>query len=95
MNGTQINQAAAILVEARLARDRFDALPDELVPASEGDAYRLQEVVHRLLTAHGEGDFAGHKIGCTTAVMQAYLGIHNPSAGGVLRAETHASGAVI
>ncbi len=95
MNDTQINQAAAILVEARLARDRFEALPDELVPTLEGDAYRLQEVVHGLLTAHGQGDFAGHKIGCTTAVMQAYLGIHNPSAGGVLRAETHASGAVV
>jgi 2-oxo-3-hexenedioate decarboxylase/2-keto-4-pentenoate hydratase len=26
---------------------------------------------------------AGHKIGCTTPVMQAYLGIHNPCAGGV------------
>jgi 2-keto-4-pentenoate hydratase len=29
------------------------------------------------------GDIVGHKIGCTTWVMQAYLGIPNPCAGGV------------
>ena len=33
--------------------------------------------------AAGFGALAGHKIGCTTAVMQQFLGIANPCAGGV------------
>jgi 2-keto-4-pentenoate hydratase len=40
--------------------------------------------VHRHLAAAGRGEQAGHKIGCTTPVMQAFLGIPHPCAGGVL-----------
>lgn len=47
----------------------------------------MQDVVHEQLTAAGRGAFTGHKIGCTTPVMQEYLGIGNPCAGGV-RADT-------
>jgi 2-oxo-3-hexenedioate decarboxylase/2-keto-4-pentenoate hydratase len=44
----------------------------------------VQDRLHAYLTGHGWGMIVGHKIGCTTPVMQAYLGIHNPCAGGVV-----------
>jgi 2-oxo-3-hexenedioate decarboxylase/2-keto-4-pentenoate hydratase len=43
----------------------------------------VQDYLHACLTDRGWGTVVGHKIGCTTSVMQAYLGIHNPCAGGV------------
>jgi 2-keto-4-pentenoate hydratase len=49
----------------------------------------VQEALHGLLAAAGLGPVAGHKIGCTTPVMQAYLGIRNPCAGGVHGATVH------
>lgn len=39
--------------------------------------------VNRLLTKSGFGRVVGHKIGCTTSVMQAFLGIPNPCAGDI------------
>jgi 2-oxo-3-hexenedioate decarboxylase/2-keto-4-pentenoate hydratase len=48
----------------------------------EADAYQVQALVQQKL-AGGYGALAGHKIGCTTPVMQSYLGIDNPCAGGV------------
>jgi 2-keto-4-pentenoate hydratase len=46
-------------------------------------AYEVQEQLHGLLGERGMGPIVGHKIGCTTAVMQAFLRIPNPCAGGV------------
>jgi 2-oxo-3-hexenedioate decarboxylase/2-keto-4-pentenoate hydratase len=66
-----------------LQRARLDRLPADCVPSSEAEAYAVQDLLHRSLTAGGWGSIAGYKIGCTTPVMQAYLGIHTPCAGGV------------
>ena len=41
----------------------------------------------------GAAPSVGYKIGCTTAVMQRFLGIDNPCAGGVLRRACSARGA--
>jgi len=41
----------------------------------------LQRVLNGLLTIAGLGRKVGHKIGCTTPVMQHFLGIPNPCAG--------------
>lgn len=49
----------------------------------------MQEALHGLLGGAGLGSVVGYKIGCTTPVMQAYLGIRNPCAGGVLAATVH------
>ena len=49
----------------------------------------MQEVLHGLLAEAGQGPIVGHKIGCTTPVMQAYLGIANPCAGGVHATTVH------
>lgn len=49
----------------------------------------MQDLLHRRLTNGGWGQIEGYKIGCTTPVMQAYLGIHNPCAGGVFGPTVH------
>jgi 2-oxo-3-hexenedioate decarboxylase/2-keto-4-pentenoate hydratase len=76
-------RAAEILRDARLARTPIDRLPENCRPRDEPDGYAVQEALHGLLTGAGLGPVAGHKIGCTTPVMQAYLGIRSPCAGGV------------
>ncbi len=72
-----------MLSAGRLGPDKMDALPPELRPPDEADAYRIQDALHGLLVDAGWGDVAGYKIGCTTPVMQRFLGVDNPCAGGV------------
>lgn len=83
MTAQQLRRAARLLAEARLAGRPFAGLPEDCRLADEATAYRVQEVLHAELGALGHGALAGHKIGCTTAVMQRFLGIDNPCAGGV------------
>lgn len=78
-----IRQAAERLATARAAPARLPGLPGELAPRDEPAAYRVQDALHGILDARGWGAIAGHKIGCTTAVMQQFLGIDHPCAGGV------------
>jgi 2-oxo-3-hexenedioate decarboxylase/2-keto-4-pentenoate hydratase len=78
-----IANAAALLCAARVERRPLDRLPEACRPADEATAYAVQDALHRKLSAAGCGALAGHKIGCTTAVMQQFLGIANPCAGGV------------
>ena len=60
------------------------AMPAEhLRPGSVEDAYAVQAAVHQVLEATGYGGCTGHKIGCTTPVMQDYLKIDHPCAGEV------------
>jgi 2-keto-4-pentenoate hydratase len=78
-----IANAAALLCAARVERRPLDRLPEACRPADEATAYAVQDALHRKLSAAGCGALAGHKIGCTTAVMQQFLGIASPCAGGV------------
>jgi 2-keto-4-pentenoate hydratase len=80
-----VNVAAAadLLAEHRLGRREFDGFPGDLQPTDEDEGYLIQYALHERLTAAGRGALAGYKIGCTTPVMQAYLGIHNPCSGGI------------
>ena len=82
-------RAAEILRDARLAGTPIDRLPETCRPRDEPEGYAVQEALHGLLADAGLGPVAGHKIGCTTPVMQAYLGIRNPCAGGVVAATVH------
>ncbi len=88
MDEAAARQAAEILSAARTNRARMDALPEGIRPRDEADAYQVQALAQRML-ADGFGALAGHKIGCTTPVMQSYLGIDNPCAGGVYAPTTH------
>ncbi|MDA8291061.1 MAG: fumarylacetoacetate hydrolase family protein [Actinomycetota bacterium] len=79
-------RAAARIVAARLSDDDvLDALPELDRPTDETEGYAVQALVHRILSAAGMGTRSGWKIGCTTAVMQEYLGISSPCAGGMFR----------
>ena len=89
-----IRQAAQIVAAARKNLEPLAALPQQLVPDSIEDGYRIQSEVHRLL-ATGLGPWIGYKIGCTSDVMQKYLGIPHPCAGGVHARGAHRSGVVL
>jgi 2-oxo-3-hexenedioate decarboxylase/2-keto-4-pentenoate hydratase len=88
MDAATIERAAAHIRASRTARRPLEPLPDDIRPASEDDAYAVQDALNRQLTAAGAGPVAGHKIGCTTPVMQAYLAIPNPCAGEVFAQTT-------
>jgi 2-keto-4-pentenoate hydratase len=80
----RVEEAARLLAEHRLQGRPFDGFPERLAPTDEPHAYEIQARVHRHLAAAGRGPLGGYKIGCTTAVMQAYLGIAHSAAGGML-----------
>jgi 2-keto-4-pentenoate hydratase len=72
-------EAALLLAAARRQRRRLPSLPSR--PADVAEAYGVQEEAQALLCADGGGVLAGYKIGCTTAVMQAFLNIPSPCFG--------------
>lgn len=82
---------AQSLANQRLARTQID-VAEELRPRDEAEAYALQAKVNRRLSASRLGQPIGHKIGCTTPVMQAYLGIPNPCAGEIFANSAVANG---
>ena len=86
--GGRTHSARAVAAAELLSRHRLDGLafggfPDESRPRDEAEAYETQTVLHTLLEEAGRGEVVGHKIGCTTPTMQAYLEIPRPAAGGV------------
>ena len=87
--------AARELCAAHLSLRPLDRLPAPLQPADEAEAYQVQEVLNGMLAGAGFGELAGYKIGCTTTVMQAYLGIPSPCRGGILAGTVAAAGAVL
>jgi 2-keto-4-pentenoate hydratase len=84
--------AAKAIATARRNRAPLTALPVDLVPADEEEGYQIQRAVHDLLLPK-IGALVGYKIGCTSAVMQEYLGINHPCGGGVFEKGVHESGA--
>ena len=82
MTPDMLEAAARGLSAARGGGAPIQPLP--VPPATEREAYALQRAVHVGLAERGRGVVVGHKIGCTTPVMQAYLGIDHPCAGGIL-----------
>jgi 2-oxo-3-hexenedioate decarboxylase/2-keto-4-pentenoate hydratase len=76
-------KAAARLMEQRLSLTPIEPLPAGWRPRDELEGYRIQQALNRMLSEAGMGPVAGHKIGCTTPVMQQFLGIPNPCAGDV------------
>jgi 2-keto-4-pentenoate hydratase len=87
--------AARVICDHRLSRQRLAQLDPSIRPPDEATAYTIQDQVHELLTAAGLGTVAGHKIGCTTKVMQAFLRISNPCAGGVFDSQAHPTPAIV
>jgi 2-keto-4-pentenoate hydratase len=94
MAGDAVLAAAQAIAAARRAHRALEALPVELQPEDEAAGYLVQRAVHDLL-APDLGDFVGYKIGCTSKVMQDYLGIAHPCAGGMFGRSVHETGAVL
>jgi 2-keto-4-pentenoate hydratase len=86
--------AAQAIAAARKALTPLASLPQRIRPESIEDGYRVQSEVHQLLAAE-LGPLVGYKIGCTSDVMQKYLAIPHPCAGGVHARGTHRSGVVL
>jgi 2-keto-4-pentenoate hydratase len=81
MDETAIDAAAAYLAQARLGGAPTAAPPAHLTPGTEAEGYAVQAALHGVLGNAGFGRLAGHKIGCTTPVMQAFLDIDHPCGG--------------
>jgi 2-keto-4-pentenoate hydratase len=86
--------AAEIIASARRNRTPLQPLAPDAAPQDEADGYRIQDAVHGLLAADF-GKLVGYKIGCTSPVMQQYLNIPHPCAGGVFASGVHASGVAL
>lgn len=93
-NARTMKAQARAIVEQRLSLTPID-LSQRSRPRDETQGYGLQFEVNRLLSDAGLGPVAGHKIGCTTPVMQRFLGIPNPCAGSIFsNTVLHGSGSV-
>jgi 2-keto-4-pentenoate hydratase len=88
----KILAAAKTIVTARRNRAPLAPLAPDLAPRDEVEGYLIQRAVHDLLLPD-VGAMVGYKIGCTSAVMQEYLGIPHPCGGGVFAKSVHDSGA--
>lgn len=88
MDGNLARDAASLIAQNRLHRTRFTALPAPLVPHDEDDGYQIQNLVQTALR-DAYGAPGGHKIGCTTTVMQRYLNIDQPCAGRIFAAHVY------
>src|SRR6201996_7013581 len=86
--------AAQVIATARRTRSPLRALSADIAPRNEAMGYRIQRAVHDLLLPQ-VGSLVGYKIGCTSAVMQQYLGIPHPCGGGVFANVVHDSGVAL
>ncbi|MBT7235360.1 MAG: hypothetical protein HN861_20120 [Rhodospirillaceae bacterium] len=95
MDQTAIIEAANIIGGLRVRPKAFAGLPEALVPTDADAAYDIQDAVHDWFSGHGFGPRIGYKIGCTTPVMQRYMGIDHPCVGGIFEARLNHSSAEI
>jgi 2-oxo-3-hexenedioate decarboxylase/2-keto-4-pentenoate hydratase len=83
MDPKNIGEAVEIYRGMRLEQRRLDRLPESCTPRDTFEAYELQNALNARLADLGQGVVSGHKIGCTTKVMQEYLKIDQPCSGGI------------
>jgi 2-keto-4-pentenoate hydratase len=86
-----ISNAARTIAAARRSLTPLPPLEAGSAPQDLPQAYRIQEALHAEL-APDFGEIVGYKIGCTSAVMQKYLSIPHPCAGGVFAKRVYESG---
>ena len=80
-NIARLEKAASIISSSRINKTKLSEFSKEIRPVEETESYNIQNLVKHQLSKKGFGIQVGHKIGCTTPVMQKYLNIHNPCAG--------------
>ena len=86
-----IDATARACLEMHRTRTRYRPLDAAVRAAPLDDAYRIQDVVHRLMTEAGRGDIAGWKIALTSKAMQQMTGVDQPAAGAIFSKVVHAS----
>ena len=91
---SKAERAARHLFEAHAKRLRYEALPEEISPATIDEAYDMQEAFHSLL-APERGAITGYKIALTTPVMQRMVGFGAPCSGAVFESGVHHSPASV
>ncbi|MCB1740662.1 MAG: fumarylacetoacetate hydrolase family protein [Gammaproteobacteria bacterium] len=93
MTAQAVGDAARLLADLRLREagrvEPLQCLPAACRPRTLDDAYAIQSAVSECLSRRSPGPTVGWKIGCTTRVMQQYLGIEHPCAGRLYRAGVH------
>jgi 2-keto-4-pentenoate hydratase len=87
----RILAAAQTIASARRHRTPLSPLDADVAPHDEAEGYLIQTAVADLLSPDF-GVQVGYKIGCTSAVMQAYLEIPHPCGGSVFARGVHESG---
>ncbi len=92
---SKIADAATAIAAARLARRPLAPLDEAIRPRDLAEALAMQAAVHARLSATRYGPRVGWKIGCTTKVMQDYLGISHPCPAGLFAGTMHKSGAAL
>jgi len=84
MNQSEIERVARKIFAASHARAPFERLRGADAPGSMGDAYRIQDEVHRLWEAKGDaGPLGGHKIALTSRAVQELCGVNQPAYGAI------------
>ena len=94
MTDVRLDAMARHMWDARRARTKHANLPDDLKPASIAEAYRAQDIYHRLAEPV-YGPVGGVKVATTTKVMQDLMGITHPCGGAIFAKTIHASPARI
>lgn len=96
MNAPPLRRAVNILRTGRdLPPTPIGNLPCECRPESAVTAVRLQRELNAQLAKGPLGPVVGTKIGCTTQVMQEYLGMQHPCSGAIFEATRHSSGSSV
>ena len=84
LSETSLRCAAAHILQGRLQPPAPIGHPaPDCQPLDAADSMAVQDALHALLSASGYGCVVGTKIGCTTQVMQDYLGVPHPCAGAI------------
>ena len=94
MTDARLEAMARHMWDARRARQNYANLPEALQPASIAEAYRAQEIYHRLAEPL-YGPVGGVKVATTTKVMQQLMGITHPCGGAIFANTIHGSPARI
>lgn len=89
MSDTAIAAAADAIATARMSLTPLAPPAAGTAPRDLVEAYAVRDAVHARLAESRFGARIGWKIGCTTPVMQAYLGIAHPCAAGLFAGTTH------
>ncbi len=84
LSSSSIHAAAEILRKGRMRpATPIGHLPETCRPQDVCGAMAIQERLHELLEQDGLGFVVGTKIGCTTKVMQEYVGMDHPCLGAI------------